>query len=201
MFEKVKKSFASNGFDLMIVGLGNPGTEYEGTRHNVGFAAVDAICEQYECECKKMKFKSYIGDAVIGGKRVLILKPLTYMNNSGEAVGEAARFYKIQPEKILVLFDDISLEPGVIRIRRKGSAGGHNGIKDIIAHLGSEDFPRIKIGVGAKPHPDYDLKDWVLGKFGQDDKEKIKNALQNTAKAANEILTRGIDSAMNKFSK
>ena len=123
------------------------------------------------------------------------------MNNSGTAVGEAARFYKIAPENILVMYDDISLDTGVIRIRRKGSAGGHNGIKDIIATLGSEDFPRIKIGVGAKPHPDYELKDWVLSKFGADEKEKVEASLQNTVKAVNELLSRGIDSAMNKFSK
>lgn len=186
---------------MMIVGLGNPGLEYEKTRHNVGFMAMDALCEKYECDCKKVKFSAYMGDAVIGKKRVLLLKPQTYMNNSGAAVSEAARFYKIAPENILVMYDDISLAPGLIRIRRKGSAGGHNGIKDIIALLGSEDFPRIKIGVGAKPHPEYDLKDWVLGKFSPEDKEKVDTALENTVKAVNEILARGIDSAMNKYSK
>ena len=166
-----------------------------------GFMAMDALCEKYECECKKMKFSAYMGDAVIGSKRVLLLKPLTYMNNSGEAVGEAARFYKIAPENILVMFDDISLEPGTVRIRRKGSAGGHNGIKDIIEVLGSDNFPRIKLGVGAKPHPDYDLKDWVLGKFKAEDKEKVEASLDTAVKAVNELLSRGIDSAMNKFSK
>ena len=123
------------------------------------------------------------------------------MNNSGEAVGEVARFYKIPADRILVMFDDISLEPGTIRIRRKGSAGGHNGLKDIIAHLGSDEFMRIKIGVGAKPHPDYDLKDWVLGKFPPDQAENIENALKNTVKAVNELVSKGIDSAMNKYSK
>ena len=186
---------------MMIVGLGNPGLQYEGSRHNIGFAAMDAICNKYDCKCEKMKFKGYMGDAVIGGKRVLLLKPLTYMNNSGQSVSEAARFYKIAPENILVMYDDISLDPGTVRIRRKGSAGGHNGIKDIIALLGSEDFPRIKIGVGAKPHPDYDLKDWVLGKFRAEDKEKVEASLETTVKAVNELLSRGIDSAMNKFSK
>lgn len=201
MFEKFKNKFAGTGFDMMIVGLGNPGIQYESSRHNIGFAAMDEICRKYDVQCKKMKFKSYIGDAVIGKKRVLLLKPLTYMNNSGQAVGEAARFYKIAPENILVMYDDISLDPGVIRIRRKGSAGGHNGIKDIIEVLGSDEFPRVKIGVGAKPHPDYDLKDWVLGKFKAEDKDKIQTALDNTVKAVNEILARGIDSAMNKYSK
>ena len=123
------------------------------------------------------------------------------MNNSGEAVGEVARFYKIPADRILVMFDDISLEPGTIRIRRKGSAGGHNGLKDIIAHLGSDEFMRIKIGVGAKPHPDYDLKDWVLGKFPAEQSEDIENALKNTVKAVNELINHGIDSAMNKYSK
>ena len=201
MFNRLKKKFTSGGFDMMIVGLGNPGLEYEGSRHNIGFAAMDAICNKYDCKCEKMKFKGYMGDAVIGGKRVLLLKPLTYMNNSGQSVSEAARFYKIAPENILVMYDDISLDPGTVRIRRKGSAGGHNGIKDIIALLGSEDFPRIKIGVGAKPHPDYDLKDWVLGKFRAEDKEKVEASLETTVKAVNELLSRGIDSAMNKFSK
>ncbi len=201
MFGKIKKNFASSGFDMMIVGLGNPGIEYEKTRHNIGFVAMDAICEKLDCKCQKMKFNAYMGDTTIGNKRVLLLKPLTYMNNSGQAVGEAARFYKINPENILVMYDDISLDPGVIRIRRKGSAGGHNGIKDIIEVLGSDEFPRIKIGVGAKPHPDYDLKDWVLGKFKDEDKDKVKSALDNTVKAVNELLSRGIDSAMNKYSK
>ncbi len=201
MLFKRKEKFASSGFDMMIVGLGNPGLQYEGTRHNIGFAAMDALCEKHECECKKMKFTAYMGDAVIPNKRVLLLKPQTYMNNSGSAVGEAARFYKIAPENILVMYDDISLEPGILRIRRKGSAGGHNGIKDIIEVLGSEEFPRIKLGVGAKPHPDYDLKDWVLGKFKPEDKEKVETSLDNAVKAVNELLSRGIDSAMNKFSK
>ena len=201
MFNKIKKTFGNSGFDMMIVGLGNPGIEYEKTRHNVGFMAMDALCEKYECDCKKAKYSAYVGDTVIGGKRVLLMKPQTYMNNSGAAVGEAARFYKIAPENILVMYDDISLEPGIIRIRRKGSAGGHNGIKDIIEVLGSDNFPRIKIGVGAKPHPDYDLKDWVLGKFKTEDKEKVQTSLDNTVKAVNEILSREIDSAMNKYSK
>ncbi len=186
---------------MMIVGLGNPGLQYEGTRHNIGFAAMDALCEKYGCECKKAKFSAYTGDTVIANKRVLLLKPQTYMNNSGQAVGEAAHFYKISPENILVMFDDISLEPGTVRIRRKGSAGGHNGIKDIIEVLGSEEFPRIKLGVGAKPHPDYDLKDWVLGKFKSEDREKVQNSLETAVKAVNELLSRGIDSAMNKYSK
>ena len=200
LFEKLKKNFGSS-FDMMIVGLGNPGIEYDGTRHNVGFAAMDAICKKFECDCKKMKFDAYMGDTVIGKKRVLLLKPLTYMNCSGKAVLAAAQFYKIPLENILVMYDDISLNPGVIRIRRQGSAGGHNGIKDIIEVFGKDSFPRIKIGVGAKPHPDYDLQDWVLGKFKGEEKEAIDKALDTTVKAVNELLSRGIDSAMNKYSK
>lgn len=186
---------------MMIVGLGNPGIEYDTTRHNIGFAAIDALCENLDCDCKKMKFKSYIGDTMVGDRRVLLMKPLTYMNNSGQAVGEAARFYKIDPSNILVIYDDISLDVGTIRIRRKGSAGGHNGIKDIIEVLSDDSFPRIKIGVGAKPHPDYDLKDWVLSRFKAEEKDKMESSLNNTVKAIKEILSRGIDSAMNKYSK
>lgn len=200
VFDKLKKSFGSS-FDMMIVGLGNPGIAYEGTRHNIGFAAMDALCQKFECECKKMKFDAYVGDTVIGKKRVLLLKPLTYMNLSGKAVGAAANFYKISPENILVMYDDISLNPGTVRIRRKGSAGGHNGIKDIIEVLGSDNFPRIKIGVGAKPHPDYDLKDWVLSKFKEEERQAVEKSLETTVKAVNELLSRGIDSAMNKYSK
>ena len=200
LFDKLKKSFDSS-FDMMIVGLGNPGIEYDVTRHNVGFAAMDAIYEKFECSCKKMKFEAFMGDAVIGKKRVLLLKPLTYMNNSGRAVLAAAQFYKIPLENILVMYDDISLDPGTVRIRRQGSAGGHNGIKDIIEVFGKDTFPRIKIGVGAKPHPDYDLKDWVLSRFKAEEKEAIDKALETTVKAANELLSRGIDSAMNKYSK
>ncbi len=201
MFKSFKKKFASSSFDMMIVGLGNPGIQYESTRHNVGFMAMDAICEKYDTTCNKSKFNAYIGEVNIVDKRVLLLKPLTYMNCSGSAVLAAAQFYKIDINNILVMYDDISLNPGTIRIRRKGSAGGHNGIKDIIEVFGSDEFPRIKIGVGAKPHPDYDLKDWVLSKFKDDEKKSIENALSSTVKAVNEILCRGIDSAMNKFSR
>ena len=200
LFKNMKKTFGSSNFEMLIVGLGNPGLEYEGSRHNIGFSVIEAICEKHNAKCEKMKFRSYVGEANINNKRVLLQKPLTYMNNSGEAVNACAAFYKIPTEKILVIYDDISLEPGTIRIRRKGSAGGHNGIKDIIAYKG-EDFPRIKMGVGAKPHADYELKDWVLGKFGSEDKEKVLVAAQNAVKAVEEILSRGIDSAMNKYSK
>ncbi len=200
MFDKLKKSFSSS-FDMMIVGLGNPGIAYEGTRHNIGFAAMDTICQKFECDCKKMKFDAYVGDAVIGKKRVLLLKPLTYMNLSGKAVGAAANFYKISPENILVMYDDISLNPGTVRIRRKGSAGGHNGIKDIIEVLGSDNFPRIKIGVGAKPHPDYNLADWVLSPFLKEQAEALEESLANAAKASELMVQDKTDEAMNKYNK
>ncbi len=201
MMFNLKKKFSGSSFDMLIVGLGNPGLEYEGTRHNIGFEALDSLCKKHNISLNKMKYNAYIGESNIAGKRVLLAKPLTYMNNSGEAVGKISSFYKIEPENILVMFDDISLDVGKIRLRRKGSAGGHNGIKDIIAHLGSEDFPRIKIGVGMKPHPDYDLKDWVLSRFPKTDKEAVESAVEVAVKAVEEILARGIDSAMNKFSK
>lgn len=197
----LKKGRDKCPYDLLLVGLGNPGLEYENTRHNIGFRAMDAFCEKHSVKCDKLKYRSYTGEYRSDSKRVLLLKPLTYMNNSGEAVAEVCRFYKIPAERILVMFDDISLEPGIIRIRRKGSAGGHNGLKDIIAHLGSDEFMRIKIGVGAKPTPDYDLKDWVLGKFPADAADDVDNALKNTVKAVDECLAHGIDSAMNKYSK
>lgn len=197
----LKKGGDKCPYDLLLVGLGNPGIEYEMTRHNVGFRAMDAFCDKHDTTCDKLKFKAYIGECKIGTKRVFLAKPQTYMNNSGESVAEIAKFYKIPADRILVMFDDISLEPGIIRIRRKGSAGGHNGLKDIIAHLGSDEFMRVKIGVGAKPHPDYDLKDWVLGKFPAEQKENIETALKNTVKAVDELIANGVDSAMNKYSK
>ena len=197
----LKKGGDKCPYDLLLVGLGNPGIEYEMTRHNVGFRAMDAFCDKHDTTCDKLKFKAYIGECKIGTKRVFLAKPQTYMNNSGESVAEIAKFYKIPADRILVMFDDISLEPGIIRIRRKGSAGGHNGLKDIIAHLGSDEFMRVKIGVGAKPHPDYDLKDWVLGKFPAEQKENIETALKNTVRAVDELIANGVDSAMNKYSK
>ena len=153
--------------EYIIVGLGNPGTQYDGTRHNIGFMTVDALCDKYKLSCKKLRFKSLTCDAMIGGKRCLIMKPTTYMNNSGEAVVEAMQFYKIPPERTIIVFDDISLEPGRLRIRRKGSDGGHNGIKSIIYLSGSDAFPRIKMGVGAKPHPDYSLRTGCSGISGK----------------------------------
>ena len=191
----------SAAIKYLVVGLGNPGLTYESTRHNAGFAAVDMLTDKLGVSLKKHKFEAVYGDAVIAGERVIIAKPQTFMNNSGRAVAAISRFYKIPPERIIVLFDDISLPVGNIRIRRKGSAGGHNGIKDIIELLGTEDIMRIKIGVGEKPNPDYDLKDWVLGKLREDEKEPFSSACGAAALAVEEIIKHGIDSAMNKYSK
>lgn len=185
--------------EFMIVGLGNPDKKYAFTRHNAGFLCVDMLAEKHGFTVKKLKFRSLLGDAVLGGHRCLILKPQTYMNLSGEAVREAAAFYKIPPERILVLFDDISLDVGKLRIRRKGTDGGHNGIKNIIYHLASDQFPRIKIGVGKKPHPDYDLADWVLSEFKKDEEAPLKSALENACAAVEFLLDGKIDQAMNLY--
>lgn len=185
--------------EYIIVGLGNPGTEYENTRHNIGFMTIDTLCEKYRLNCKKIKFKSLTCDAMISGKRCLIMKPSTYMNKSGEAVTEAMNFYKIPPERTIIVFDDISLEPGKMRIRRKGSDGGHNGIKNIIYLSGSDMFPRIKMGVGAKPNPEYNLADWVLGHFKKEDGEKLEKCFDNAVSALELMVDGKIDQAMNKY--
>lgn len=185
--------------EYIIAGLGNPGTEYENTRHNIGFMTIDTLCEKYKVSCKKLKFKSLTCDVTIAGKRCLIMKPSTFMNKSGEAVTEAMSFYKIPPERTIIVYDDISLEPGKLRIRRKGSDGGHNGIKNIIYLSGSDMFPRIKMGVGAKPHPDYNLADWVLGHFKKEDGEKLEQCFQNAVSALELMVAGKIDEAMNKY--
>ena len=185
--------------EYIIVGLGNPGIQYENTRHNAGFMAVSALEKKYNFSVKNHKFKALVGDTKIGGKRCLVMKPETYMNNSGEAVELAMNFYKIPLENVIVMFDDISLEPSQMRIRRKGSAGGHNGLKSIIALCGGDDFPRIKIGVGKKPHPDYDLADWVLGKFSSEDQTKIDDVCEKACQAAELMVQGKISDAMNRF--
>lgn len=192
-----KKS--NGGYDYLIVGLGNPGAKYEMTRHNAGFLAVDLLAVKENLNIKKLKYHALVGDAVINGKKCLVMKPQTFMNNSGEAVGEAARFYKIPPERVIVISDDFSFDVGQIRIKRKGSAGGHNGLKSIIAHLGSENFPRIKIGVGKKPSEDYDIIDWVLGRFPKELEKDLKSALENAVDALPYIVNEEIDKAMNLF--
>lgn len=183
----------------MIVGLGNPGIQYENTRHNAGFMAADLLAKEENFEFSKHKFQSVCGEFKLGSMRILVIKPQTFMNNSGKAVNEAKTFYKIPNDRIIVMFDDMMLDVGKLRIRRKGSHGGHNGIKDIIELSGTEDITRIKIGVGKKPHPDYDVISWVLGKFPKDENENLKKAIENSASAAKEIILRGVDSAMNKF--
>lgn len=184
----------------LIVGLGNPGLEYAETRHNAGFLAITQLAKQHEIALSTMKFRSDCGDGMLGETRCFFMKPATYMNNSGEAVAAAAEFYKIPPERVLVLYDDISLPPGKIRIRRKGSSGGHNGIKSIIALLGSEEFPRVKIGVGEKPRKDYNLADWVLGKFPESDQEAMQQAFEQAGKAAELIVNGKIEEAMSQYS-
>lgn len=202
LFKKIEQSSATSApVSFIIVGLGNIGKQYETTRHNAGFIAVDYIAEKFGAKIDRVKFHSTVGEATIAGARVLLMKPSTLMNNSGVAVGEAATFYKIPPERVLVLHDEISFDPGIIRIRRKGSAGGHNGLKSIIARLPGENFPRIKIGVGKKPNPEYDLADWVLGKFPENDMKTLRSRLDDIATAAEMIVGEKIDEAMAKYSK
>lgn len=189
----------SGAYDYIIAGLGNPGAKYEMTRHNAGFLAIDMLAMKQNKEIKRLKFHALTCDAEIEGKKCLLMKPQTFMNNSGEAIGEAAKFYKIPPQNIIVLSDDISLDVGKIRIRRKGSAGGHNGLKSIIAHLGSEDFPRVKIGVGKKPNAYMDLADWVLGRFPKELEPQLKEALENADCAISLIVQDKFDRAMNLY--
>ena len=201
LFKKIEKTADQTPVSFIIAGLGNPGTQYQKTRHNVGFVAVDYIAAKLGVKIDRAKFHALVAEAKIGDVRVLLMKPETYMNNSGVAIGEAASFYKIPPERVLVLHDEISFEPGLMRIRRKGSAGGHNGLKSIIAHLSSEDFPRVKIGVGKKPTPEYDLADWVLGKFPKDHSDLIDARLGDIYDASALITAGKIDDAMQKYSK
>ena len=182
----------------MIAGLGNPGKEYNNTRHNIGFAFIDALAQEYDINVMDVKLKALTGKGMIGGQKVLLVKPLTFMNLSGESVREAADFYKVDPEHIIVIYDDISLDVGQLRIRKKGSAGGHNGIKNIIAHLGTQEFPRIKVGVGDKP-PRMDLADYVLSRFSKEDREKMEQAFKDAAEAVEVMIAEGPDAAMNRF--
>lgn len=185
--------------EFLVVGLGNPDKKYALTRHNSGFLCVDELAEKKDFKINKLKFKAVIADTKLGSHRVIVMKPQTYMNNSGEAVKQAVDFYKIPPEKIIVIFDDISLDVGTLRIKRKGSDGGHNGIKSIIQCIGSSDFPRIKLGIGKKPHPDYELADWVLSDFRKNEAQPLKQAIDNACEAIGIILDGNIDEAMNKY--
>ena len=201
LFKKIETGASSLPITHIVVGLGNVGKEYEKTRHNAGFMAIDALAEKCGVRIDRAKFHALTAEATIAGVRVLLMKPTTYMNNSGVAISEAAAFYKIAPENVIVLHDEISFDAGVMRIRRKGSAGGHNGLKSIIAHLGSDAFPRIKIGVGKKPSPEYDLVDFVLGKFSQDDLAKLAAENDSIIASVELMLTGKTEEAMNKYSK
>lgn len=185
--------------DFIIAGLGNPGTQYEDTRHNCGFMAAEVLAEQHGAEIKRLKFKSLTAEVELNGRRCLLMKPTTFMNNSGDAVGEAAEFYKLPPENVLIIYDDINLDVGRLRIRAKGSDGGHNGMKSIILRLNSDNFPRIRVGAGKKPHPDYDLADWVLSRFTNEEGARLETALSNAAKAAELIAGGRITEAMNLY--
>lgn len=180
----------------LVVGLGNPGEKYHLTRHNAGFLCLDYIAQSCGVRIDRLKFHAMTAQATVGGHSVLLMKPQTYMNNSGEAVREAAAFYKIPPENIVVLFDDISLDVGRLRVRRNGSDGGHNGIKSLIYHLNSDAFPRIKVGVGAKPHPGYDLAAWVLSEFNKEEKETLFDTFPVVLQGCEKIVAGRVDDAM-----
>ena len=192
MFKTDKQSW-------LIVGLGNPGREYERTRHNTGFRAIDLLAQTLGCKIDKAKFQGLYGQTVYNGTKLFLLKPQTYMNLSGRAVLQLSAYYSIPPERIIVLFDDISLEPGRLRVRGDGSAGGHNGVKSIIAELGSQNFPRVKIGVGAKPNPEFDLAAWVLSTFSAKEEKDLSFALENAGQAALLIIDQGVPQAANRF--
>lgn len=201
MFHFLRKSSTlQNGpVEYLIVGLGNPGKQYERTRHNAGFMTLDYLANQCGARVDRLKFKALVGDAQLGGKRVLLMKPQTFMNLSGQSVQEAMSFYKIPPERAIIIFDDISLPPGKLRIRRKGSDGGHNGIKNIIYLAGQDTFPRIKMGVGAKPRPDYNLADWVLSRFTEAEQIELCSAIENAVSAAELMVQGKIDEAMSRY--
>lgn len=188
-----------NSYDYIVVGLGNPGKEYENTRHNSGFKAIDFISSKLGIKVDKSKFKALVGEGNLNEKKFLLLKPQTYMNLSGQAVIEAMNFYKIPAEKTIVIFDDISLSVGKIRIRKSGSHGGQNGVKNILALSGSDKFPRIKIGIGEKPNPHWDLSDWVLSRFTEEENSVISECLDSVYDALKMMISGDIDGAMNKF--
>ena len=188
-----------NSETWLIVGLGNPGKEYETTRHNAGFRALDILAGKLGCRVDKLKYQGLYGQTTYQGKKLLLLKPQTYMNLSGRSILQLSAYFSIPPQRIIVLFDDISLPPGRLRVRGEGSAGGHNGIKSIIQELGSQEFPRVKIGVGAKPHPDFDLADWVLSHFTAQEDKALQPALERAAEAALAIIDHGIYETANRY--
>lgn len=191
--------FSKGGAEWIVAFLGNPGLKYNGTRHNAGFMAADAMEKKLGVSINKMRFKALTQTADIDGKKVLLMKPQTYMNLSGDAIVQAANFYKVPPERVIVVSDETALPIGRLRIRRGGSAGGHNGLKSVIARLGTDQFPRIRLGVGDKPHPDYDMADWVLSAFKGQDAADMELVAKKTADAVECYITEGADRAMNKF--
>ena len=198
MFDKFR---SNSGVTWIVVFLGNPGPKYNYTRHNAGFMAADAVEKDLNVSINKMRFKSLSATVSIGGEKVLLLKPQTYMNLSGEAVIQAAKFYKVSPDHVIVVSDEVSLPIGKLRIRKGGSAGGHNGLKNIIAHLGTDQFPRIRMGVGAAPHPDYDMADWVLSTFKNQDAETMQDLACRVSKAIQCYISQGADKAMNMYNR
>ena len=189
----------SGGVDWLLVGLGNPGDQYENTRHNVGFMVADELAERHNIPVQRLKFRALTNTVTVGDRKVLLMKPVTYMNLSGEAVHEAAAFYKIPPEHILVVSDEVALAPGKLRVRRSGSAGGHNGLKNIIAHLGTDQFPRIRVGVGAPQHPEHEMVDWVIGGFTPAEREVVDEAVGRAVDAALCVIESGVQEAQNRF--
>lgn len=199
LFKRHRTSDFPGPVSWIIAGLGNPGGKYESSRHNAGFLALDTLAGEENIRVNRLRFKSLVGDGKVEGERVLLLKPQTFMNNSGEAIRDALFFYKLPPERLLVVYDDVSLSCGRIRVRPKGSDGGHNGIKSILYLVGSDTFPRVKIGVGSPPRKDFDLADWVLGGFSLSESEPFKQAVNNASSACREIIKNGCESAMNIY--
>ena len=193
------KRSGGSGIQWLVVGLGNPGAKYESTRHNMGFLVVDKLAQNEKLKFNKLRFKAWTATWEVGGEKVLLMKPQTYMNLSGEAVGQAARFYKIPADHVLVISDDIALPAGKLRIRAGGSAGGHNGLKNIIQHLGTDRFPRIKVGVGSPQQAEHDIADWVTGKPMGEDQKVIIKALDKAVAAIPVLIEQGVDRAMNRF--
>lgn len=193
------KGKASGGPRWLVAFLGNPESKYERTRHNAGFMAAEVLAEKYRIKTNKLRFHAFTALEDFGGERVYFMRPTTYMNLSGDAVAPAAAFYKIPPERVIVVFDDMALPPGKLRVKRNGSAGGHNGIKSIIAKLGTDQFPRVKIGIGSPPHPDYDVIDWVIGKMSDAEYKTIREAAERALEAVEEIIQKGVNAAMNDF--
>lgn len=189
----------SGGVDWLLVCLGNPGDQYENTRHNAGFMVADELADRLNVPVQRLKFRALTNTVTLGGRKVLLMKPMTYMNLSGEAVHEAASFYKIPPERVLVVSDEVALPPGKIRVRKNGSAGGHNGLKNIIAHLGTDQFPRVKVGVGAPAHPDHEMVDWVIGNFSSAERKVVEDAVSRAVDAALCVMERGVAEAQNRY--